>query len=474
MDDRDLAFTPALEQAAMLRRGELSPVELTECYLTRIEALNPTINAYVTVAADFAREHARAAERALRDAERPLPPFLGVPISIKDLHDTAGIRSTYGTAAWHDRIPAVDDEVVARCKRAGFVFLGKTIVPEFGPLNISEPPAYPPGRNPWDPQRSCGGSSGGAAAALVAGLCAVSHGSDGGGSIRNPSAWCGAVGIKPQRGRVSAAPDSQQFFSINGPIARTVADAAALLDAMAGPATGDAWWAPPFERPLLQELGRAPERLRIAYHPHPGVERDACAPANRGAVEETARLLESLGHTVEEAAPPGYAEDVVVQSSTIFAAQHAAAADRIPYPPLETLDPWMRTLVEMGRLVNAVDFVKAFDALQEMSRRTVAFFDDDGYDLFVSPTVAAAPPVVGSMSDAGIERVMEFWALTPFTALWNTTGQPAMSLPLATDDAGLPVGVQMVGRPADEAALVRVAAVLEAERPWIDRRPPVS
>jgi len=477
MDDRELAFTPALEQAAMLRRGDVSAVELTECYLARIDALNPKINAYVTVAEDFARAAARAADAALREArdDTPLPSFVGVPISIKDLHDTAGIRSTHGTAEWRDRVPEHDDEVVARTKRAGFVFLGKTIVPEFGPLNISEPPGYPPGRNPWDPERSCGGSSGGAAAALVAGLCAVSHGSDGGGSIRNPSAWCGAVGIKPQRGRVSAAPDAQQFFSINGPIARTVADAAALLDVMAGPAVGDAWWAPPFERPLVEEVGREPGHLRVAYHPHPGVERDACAPANRAAVEDVARLLESLGHTVEHAAPPGYAEDVLVQSSTIFAAQHAAAADLEPYPPLETLDPWMRTLVEMGRLVSAVDFVKAFDELQAMSRRTVAFFEDDpGYDLFVAPTVAAPPPVVGSMSNAGIERVMEFWALTPFTALWNTTGQPAMSLPLAVDDTGLPVGVQLVGRPAAEASLVRVAAVLEAERPWRDRRPPVS
>ena len=471
MDDRDLAFTPALEQAAMLRRGDVSPVELVELYLARIEALNPTINAYVTVASEFAREHARQAESRLRDADDGAP-FLGVPISIKDLHDTAGIRSTHGTAEWRDRVPEHDDEVVARCKSAGFVFLGKTIVPEFGPLNISEPPAYPPGRNPWDPERSCGGSSGGAAAALVAGLCAISHGSDGGGSIRNPSAWCGAVGIKPQRGRVSAAPGSQQFFSISGPIARTVADAAALLDAMAGPATGDAWWAPPLARPLREEVGRAPEPLRVAYHPHPGVERDRCAPANRAAAEDAARLLESLGHTVEEVAPPGYAEDVVVQSSMIFAANHAAEADLAPYPALETLDPWMRTLVEMGRLVSAADYVKALESLQAMSRRTVAFFDV--YDLFVSPTVAAAPPIVGSMRDAGIERVMEFWALTPFTALWNTTGQPAMSLPLATDDAGLPVGVQLVGRPADEATLVRVASVLEVERPWRDRRPPVS
>ena len=472
MDERELAFTPAIEQAAMIRRGDVSPTDLVECYLTRIEELNPKLNSYVTVAADFAREHARAAEARLASGGDDLPPFLGVPISIKDLNDTAGIVSTHATAAWHDRVPDHDDEVVARCKTAGFVFLGKTITPEFGPLNISEPPAYPPGRNPWDPERSCGGSSGGAAAALAAGMCPISQGSDGGGSIRNPSSWCGVFGIKPNRGRVSAAPDAQQHFSINGPLARTVADGAALLDAMAGPATGDAWWAPPFERPLVEEVGVDPGHLRIAFHEHPGVEPDACAPGNRAAVRDTVKLLEEMGHTVEEALPPGYGEDVVMSSSMIFAANHAAEAELAPYPPLETLDPWMRTLVEMGRLVPAVEYVKAMAGLQEMSRRTVAFFDD--YDLFVAPTVAGPPPVVGAMGGVGIEDVMKFWALTPFTALWNTTGQPAVSLPLAHDEAGMPVGVQIVGRPADEATLVRVSAQLEAARPWISRRPPVS
>jgi amidase len=471
MDD-DLAFTPATEQAAMVRNGAVTPSELVECYLARIAELNPKINAYVTVAEEIAREHARAAEKRLAQGGDDLPPFLGVPISIKDLNDTAGIVSTHGTAEWHDRVPDHDDEVVARIKRAGFVFLGKTIVPEFGPLNISEPPAYPPGRNPWDPERSCGGSSGGAGAALAAGLCAISQGSDGGGSIRNPSSWNGVFGIKPARGRVSAAPEEQKFFSINGPMARTVADGAALLDVMAGPATGDAWWAPAFERPLVEEAGADPGRLRVAFHEHPGVEGDACAPANRQAVRDTVALLEELGHTVEEAIPHGYGEDVLLSSSMVFAANHAAEADLKPYPPLETLDPWMRTLVEMGRTVPAVEYVKAMAQLQDLSRLTVAFFDD--YDLFVSPTVAGPPPVVGSMAGAGIEDVMKFWALTPFTALWNTTGQPAVSLPLAMDESNLPVGVQIVGRPADEATLVRVSAQLEAARPWKDRRPPTA
>jgi amidase len=466
---RELAYSSMLDQAAMLDRGEVTSAGLVECYLARIDDLNPKINAYVTVAAEHARAGATAAdEQRARGGE--VPPYLGVPISIKDLADTAGIRSTHGTAEWHERVPEHDDEVVARIRRAGFVILGKTITPEFGPLNISEPPGYPPGRNPWDPQRTCGGSSGGAAAALASGLCGASHGSDGGGSIRNPASWCGVVGLKPQRGRVSAAPRSQQFFGIDGPLTRTVADAAALLDVMAGPATGDAWWAPPFARPLAGEAGAAPGVLRVAYHEHPGVDPDACAPANRAAARDTAALLERLGHTVEEAVPPGYGDDVLLQSSLVFAANHAARADLVPYPPLDTLDPWMRTLVEMGRLVSGPDYAKAMMLLEGLSRRTVAFFDD--YDLFVSPTVAGPPPKVGSMSGVGIEDVGKFWALTPFTALWNTTGQPAISLPVALDGDGLPVGVQVVARPADEATLVRVAAQIEAAAPWAERRPP--
>jgi amidase len=196
MNGSSLAFTPALEQAELVRTRQVSPVELVDLYLARIEELNPELNAYITVAAEFARGAALAAERAVGAGDE-LPPFHGVPISIKDLNDTAGIVSTHGTAEWRDRVPERDDEVVARIKRAGFVILGKTVVPEFGPLNVSEPPGYPPGRNPWDPARSCGGSSGGAAAAIAAGLCPISHGSDGGGSIRNPAAWCGVFGIKP-------------------------------------------------------------------------------------------------------------------------------------------------------------------------------------------------------------------------------------------------------------------------------------
>ena len=235
-----------MELAALVKAGQVSPLELVELFLARISAINSSINAYVTVAGEQARDTAAAATKRLSGVGRDeLPPFHGVPISIKDLNDTAGIRTTHGLSAWSSRVPEKDDEAVARLQRAGFIFLGKTITPELGPINVSEPPGYPPGRNPWEPTRSCGGSSGGAAAALAAGLCPVSHGSDGGGSIRTPSSWCGVFGLKPSRGRISDAPQTQQWFGVQGPITRSVADAAALLDVMAGPSAGDIFWAPP-------------------------------------------------------------------------------------------------------------------------------------------------------------------------------------------------------------------------------------
>ena len=462
----DLAFTSALDQAAMLRNRDVSPVELAELYLDRIERINPRLGAYITVSGEHALDAARAAEKALTSGE-DVPDFCGVPISIKDLNDTAGIRSTHGTALWADRIPERDDELVARIRRAGFTILGKTVVPEFGPLNVSEPPAYPPGRNPWNLERSCGGSSGGAASAIVAGLCPVSQGSDGGGSIRNPSSWCGTFGLKPSRGRVSAAPRPEQFFSINGPIGRTVADTAALLDVMEGYAKGDAHWEIPPARPYREEAGADPGKLRIAFHPHPGFEADEIAPANRQAVLDTATLLSEMGHELVEAAPPSFDGVFLAQAAIIFAGNFAAREADLPDPA--TFDPWNRMLLEMGRGVSAADYVRGMGDLQQRSREVVAFFDD--YDLLLTPTVGKPPPLVGALKDFDLSKVQEVFMLTPFTSMWNTTGQPASSVPAGFDELGLPVGVQLVGRPWDEATVIRVSAQLEAARPWAHLRP---
>ncbi len=468
MSDAELAFTPATELAEMIRLKKISPVELVDLYASRIEELNPKLNAYLTTTIDQAREQAGAAEAQVNGDD--LPAFHGVPISIKDLNDTAGVRTTHGTAAFHDRIPDQDEEVVARIKKAGFIMLGKTNTPEFGTTPWTEPIAYGPARNPWDTERTPGGSSGGAAAALAAGLCPISQGSDGGGSIRIPSSVCGLFGIKPSRGRVSAAPGPQSFLSQDGPIAHTVADAAGLLDAIAGYATGDAWHAPPPERPFAEEVGKPPGKLRIAWSTR--AEMDAVvAPGNKQAVEDTAKLLAELGHEIVDSSPPTWPPDLI----EAFLITWCVRSDCYqPMPPFETLEPLNRALIEVGRGYSAPQFERAQRSIQAEARKLVAFFDD--VDVVMTPTVAIPPPKVGTYHDPD-NPLMEFLAagnFVPFTPAWNTTGQPAVSIPMHWDEHGLPVGVQLVGRPGGEATLIRLSAQLEEARPWADRRPAVS
>ncbi|HXY94973.1 MAG TPA: amidase [Acidimicrobiia bacterium] len=463
--DADLAFLSAREQAELIRRGDVSPSELVDGYLERIDALDGRLHSYLTVAADFARAAAQDAEQRIARADVDGTPFLGVPISIKDLADTAGIRTTHGTATYADRVPDVDDEVVARIKRAGFLILGKTNTPEFGSRSTTESPGYPTARNPWDTDRTPGGSSGGAGAALAAGLCPIAHGSDGGGSIRIPAAWCGLVGLKPSRGRVSWSPGPQSANATNGPLARTVADAAAFLDAVAGYATGDFWWAPPPSRPFLDEVGHPPGQLRIAFttrHPMPEM---TVAEAWREAVVETARLLESLGHIVVEGDPP---EFDVASTAIIPAAARAADPD---LPPLDTLDFPNRTIVSLGNMASAKDLAAAQAALQVATRRYVAFFDD--FDLLLTPTLASGPPRVDEqiMGNEDWEGMLELLRIVAFTPAANMTGQPAIALPTGLDAAGLPVSIHLVGRPADEATVLRVAAQLEEATPPLPRPP---
>jgi amidase len=463
----ELAFTPALEQAALVRRGEVSPTELVDATLDRIERLDPDLDAFLTVAADQARAAARDAEQQLRASEE-VPPFLGVPISIKDLNDTAGIRTTHGTATWHDRVPERDDEVVARIRRAGCVIVGKTNTPEFGSRSTTESPGYPTARNPWDRARTPGGSSGGAAVAVATGMGSVAHGSDGGGSIRIPSAWCGVFGIKPSRGRVSAAPGPQSWNATSGPIARTVADAAALLDVMQGYARGDVWWLSPPDRPFLDDVGAPTGQLRIAWtagHPDPDM---AVEPAWRDAVTATAELLADEGHELVERAPP----PIDVRRLALVPA--SAVAARPDLPPLETLDATNRTLVTITQTASAVELADALRLLQEETRRVSAFFED--VDVLLTPTLAAAPPPIGAriMGDEDWEGMLQLLRIVAFTPTWNMTGQPAVAVPAGLDGRGLPVSVQLVGRPADESTIIRLAAWLEEARPWRSLRPPVQ
>lgn len=470
MTNADLAFTPAIELAEMVRLKKVSPTELVELYAARIEELDPTLNSYITTCLDRARDEAKEAEARIASNGNDLPPFHGVPISIKDLNDTAGVRTTLGCAAYADRIPESDEEVVRRIKDAGFIVLGKTNTPEFGTTPWTDPPAYGPSRNPWDTERTTGGSSGGAAGALAAGLCPVSQGSDGGGSIRIPASCCGLYGIKPSRGRVTHAPGPNSFLSQTGPISRTVADAAALIDVMEGYATGDAWYAPPHERPFAEEAGRPAGKLRVAWTTRAFTDTEI-APGNRAGAEAAAALLAELGHEVTEDSPPQWPQEVVGDFFLTWAVRTSAID---PVPPLDVLDPVNRALIELGQQTAASDYERGMRRIQRAARTLVAFFD--AFDVLVTPTVAYAPPVIGSWTMEG-NPLGEFIAagnFVPFTPPWNTTGQPAASVPLHTDELGLPVGVQIVGRPGDEATLIRLSAQLEEARPWADRRPPVS
>jgi amidase len=467
-------FTPATELATMIRSGEARPTELAALYLRRIEDLNPKLDAYLTVCADEALEQAAEVEAAL-DRGDALSGLAGVPISIKDLNDTRGVRTTHGTREWSERVPERDDAVVARIRAAGCVILGKTNTPEFGKKSVTENPGYPPARNPWNPSLTPGGSSGGAGAALAAGLCAISQGSDAGGSIRIPAALCGVFGIKPTRGRVSINPRLAEPHAINGPITRTVADAAALLDIMAGARVGDDWSAPPPERPFAEEVGRDPGHLRVAVATEPFIADTEVTTDAVAATRDTAELMASLGHDVSEARPPW---DLVVaeQIVNIFAAEAAVNALAPGFPSIESLDTPSRVLVMMGQAITATAYVSARRALHAMSLGVHEFLDD--YDLVLMPTVPIPPLPVGAFDDnpelSEWEVLMRSRALAAFTPLANVIGSPAVSLPLAWDGDGLPIGIQLVAGLNREALLFRVSAQLEDARPWRDRRPPVS
>jgi amidase len=449
----ELAFLSATEQADLVRRGEVDWRELVDLYLARIDRLDPQLNAFVTVC---------------REPEEPRDgPFRGVPLPIKDLQETAGIRTTFSSRAYADFVPDFDVAVVRRFKEAGFVVLGKTNTPELGITAVTESQLNGVCRNPWDTTRTPGGSSGGAAAAVAAGLAPAAHGTDGGGSIRIPASCCGVFGLKPARGRVSLAPyGGHEGFSTSGPLVRTVRDAAGLLDVIAGYEAGDPWWAPPPERPFAEEVGADPGRLRVALTTTPPIDAEV-APECVAAAEATAALLTELGHSVEEETPPwadGRLIDLFMKVWTVIPGMREK--------PRELFEPMNRVLIDAGDEMKAVDYVNATQALRGWARRIVAFWDE--FDLVLTPTLAQPPPPVGALMDPDDPwgNFDKAWKFTPFTQVANVTGLPAVSVPLFWTEAGLPIGTQLIGRPAAEATLLRVSAQLEAARPWRDRRPP--
>ena len=465
----ELAFLPATEQADLVRKQELSPVELVETYLGRIEALNPQLNCYVTVVADHARAAAKKAEERVVSSE-DVPPFHGVPISIKDLTETKGIRTTFSCKQYADFVPAQDAAAVGRLKDAGFIVLGKTNAPEFGTVPQTESELNGICRNPWSLDHTPGGSSGGAAAGVAAGLAPAAQGSDGGGSIRIPASCCGLFGIKPARGRISHAPGGESLFGLatDGPIARTVRDAAAVLDVMSGYETGDPHWAPPPEVPFADEVGVDPGRLRIGFTLQGAAEAEL-EPEVEDAARDSAALLESLGHTVEEVDPKWRNDALSASFLTIF---QGLAADFLDLDVAQ-VEPLNRKLTESARATSMIDYIRAGTALSISVRQVMGLWEL--YDVLLTPTIPFTPRPVGWIfeDDDPWDQLARASAVVAFTAPVNASGQPAVSLPLHWSSNGLPIGTQLIGGPAGEAMLIRVAAQLEEARPWADRRPPL-
>ncbi|MEO1374949.1 MAG: amidase [Cyanobacteria bacterium J06635_10] len=461
MNQVDLAFAPALKQSELIRRKEVSPLELVELYLERIQQFNPLLGSYFTVAAEQAIDEAKQKTEIMAQTEE-LPPFFGIPISIKDLNPVAGIPCSFGNAALLGNVPDYDDGVVVKIKQAGFIILGKTATSELGSFPYTEGTGFPPTRNPWNLEYTSGGSSGGAASALAAGLCSIAQGSDGGGSIRGPGACCNLVGIKPSRGRITHAPvgDRLNGIATNGPIGRTVADAAALLDAMSGYVTGDSYWLPEPDKSFLTASQEKVDNLRIAFCTSIPPLGEADANCRQG-VMETVKLLEEFGHTVEEKCPDISA--LVEPFQVVWQANVAASG--IPVEILQPLNRWL-----LARTGNAGEYLRAVYQMQMVGRKIVEFFDS--IDVLVMPVYLHSPIRVGEWAALSAEETFENivrW-IAPCPAA-NATGQPAMSLPVGFDEKGLPIAVQLIGKPNAEATLISLAAQLEAANPMYEKRP---
>jgi amidase len=466
----------ALEMAAAVRRREISPVELVAHALDRIDRLAEQVGAFVTLTPDLALEQAHEAEQLVLSSadDADLPPLLGVPTAIKDLIMTAGIPTQFGSRTMTDFVPSLDDHVVTLLRRAGTISVGKTATPEFGLPCYTETDIGPPARTPWDTTRLAGGSSGGAGAAVASGFLPFAQGSDGGGSIRIPASACGLVGVKTSRGRVSKGPmdiDATRL-SVLGPLARTVRDAAAFLDAVAVPQPGDPDPLPPLPKgeSFLGWCDRDPGRLRIGRFIDSPMESEP-NPQVRAAWIAAAALLGELGHDVVEVDAP-----LPVEAIPAFETVWTVSAATIPVAPEseELLRPLTRHMRERGRAASGPQFAAAIGALNLFARRGIEASAD--LDVVLTPTLAMLPRPVGWFIGDDGDPAADFdrqKRYTPYTAMYNATGQPAISLPLYQSEEGLPIGIMLIGRPAGEPLLFSLAGQLEAALPWADRKPPI-
>jgi amidase len=462
-------FDSALDLASAVRKRELSPVEIVDVYLDRIERHDPGLGAFVWRNDDDVRLAARLAEQEVMEGA-DLPPFHGVPVPVKDLTQVAGQPATYGSLGADDTPRSWTEPVVQRLIDGGFLLMGRTNSPDMGLLSTTDNTRYGSTRNPWSLAHSPGGSSGGAAAAVAAGLAPVAHANDGGGSIRMPSSCCGLVGLKPSRGRVAQHVAGWEHATVEGAITRTVRDAAALLDVMSVPDRLAMYQALPPERPFLEEVGRdgGPLRIGLLVQAPTGMPVD---PACVAAAEHTAGLLESVGHVVVPVEPRFYTEEAMMgYALTILDASIWAA----PYDRPELAEPHLRRRMERAQTRHSGVYARAAALLQEESVEVRAQWGGE-FDVLLTPTMACPPPPVDTVlaqanADPDLVRVIETQMIS-FTAVCNISGLPAITVPTFTSPEGLPIGSQLIGGPWDEAVLLRLAGVLEQLDGWPQRRP---
>lgn len=461
-----LTADDAMALSRKVESGEITSVELVQRHLDRIDALDPYVNAFVTIDRERALLEAAEADAYLRDKGRRSL-LHGVPIAIKDLTATAGMRTTFSSRAYENWVPDVDAASVKRVREAGMVVIGKTNTPEFGYYPFTESELNGICLNPWDFSRNAGGSSGGAACAVATGMLPIAHGSDAGGSIRIPAAFCGVVGLKPSRGRISMAPRAGERlagWASEGPLANTVRDAAALLDIMTGPEPGDPYIIPKPSTPFLSPEQK-PGRLRIAWTIQNSTE-SAVDLECAAAVERTASRLSDLGHHVVQDQPM-WRGDEWSAIPTIWSTLLAYYDD----PPLDLVGPDAGATAHAGRENSALDYVRAVLKLQTLSRRIVSFWDE--FDVLLTPTSPmVATPNGWALSVDGDERVHRIQEMLSFTRPFNVTGQPAISLPAAPTTSGLPVGIQLVGPPGGETLILQLAWQLEESFGWSTQPPP--
>ena len=477
----DLLFRPVTELAALVRSGELSARELVQASLDRIEALDPRLNAFVDVFAEDALAEADAI-----GAGDPRP-FAGVPIAIKNNRAVAGRRLTFAASFLGDFVAPADDHVVARFKRAGFVVVGSPTLPEYGILPSTDTARFGATRNPWDTDRTPGGSSGGSAAAVASGMVPIAHANDGGGSTRIPAACCGLVGLKPQRGRISVGPALGESFLVqDGVLTRSVAETARVLDLLAGYELGDSSWAAPPREPFATTAATTPGKLRVALATAPPLADSPVDPVCARAAHDAGKLLEGLGHAVVEVGDPPWTTPGMLELFT--ASFGPAVCTQIAFgallagrePVEEDMEALSWAIWQVSQGITSVQAQLAAAQLQGYARAMVTWTAD--YDVVLTPALAEAPLTIGVLDPNAPDPMATFarsGQFTPYTAISNVTGSPAISLPLfarpeGDPDAGLPLGVQLIGQPAGEGALLALAAQLEEAQPWAARRAPVG